>query len=387
MVAPAQAVSPATAKSQLIERFLDYLIDPNRCIDTFGRTYLDDLEHIAVENHNFDFAAQRFPDAEVQAWFKRVCNDLGLATLEEFIAYVRSNPGSLSIANLRPRTTFHAETAWASEPAFHRLKQEVGSTERQREFQRDVSMHGVAGQPELNIDADAFERYIRYDRLNPWTYLVRREIARGRLSRDDKVICIGNRWNGEILYFRQTLGLKNAVGVDLISNDPDLVIAADMHQMPFEDGSVKFVFTRGTINKSYDVRRFVSEIVRVLSNDGLVAIETPGPFEHGVTLLGPTDVKSWSNLLRLFGGNVRRVLYADAMEPYAYQFGGSRLVRLFVQLDKSGRTLTPTIEPDPAWRLRFHEFVRGHVLELRRKLRHNAGRLARLQRRIAARIR
>ena len=129
------------------------------------------------------------------------------------------------------------------------------------------------------------------------------------------------------------------------------------------------VFTRGTINKSYDVRVFVKEIMRVLCKDGLVAVETPGPFEHGVTLLGPTDVKSWSNLLRLFRGKVQRVIYADAMAPYAYQFGGSRLVRLFMQLDKDGHTAPPTLEPDPGLRLKMHEFIRGHVLELRRKAR------------------
>lgn len=352
-----------------IERFLDHLIEPNQCIDTFGRTYLDDLEHIVVENHGFDFASQRFPDAEVQAWFDRLRDELGLKTLGEFIAYVRANASTLNVANLRPRTSFHGETAWDSEPAFHRLKQDLASTERQHEFQRDVSMHGVTGQPELNVDADAFERYIRYDRLNPWTYLIRREVARGNLSAGDKVICIGNRWNGEILYFRQTLGLKNSVGVDLISNNPDLVVAADMHKMPFADGSVKLVFTRGTINKSYDVRVFVREIMRVLSKDGLVAIETPGPFEHGVTLLGPTDVKSWSNLLRLFAGKVKRVIYADAMRPYAYAFGGSRLVRLFIQIDKDGHATQPRFEPDPGWRLRLHDFVRGHVLEIRRKAR------------------
>jgi SAM-dependent methyltransferase len=308
-------------------------------------------------------------------------------TLEEFIGYVRSQKDGLSIANLRPRTSFLGETTWVSEPAFHRLKQDLGSTERHLEFQRDVSMHGVVEQPELNTDADAFERYIRYDRVNPWTYLIRREIARGTLARDDNVICIGNRWNGEILYFRQTLGLRNSVGVDLISNNPEMVIAADMHHMPFVDGSVKMVFTRGTINKSYDVRIFVREIIRVLGTDGLVAIETPGPFEHGVTLLGPTDVKSWSNLLRLFGGKVRRVIYADAMKPYAYQFGGSRLVRLFIELDKNGQHPTPQVEVFPELRFNIHDFWRGHLLGLRQQFRQNRARAASLLKRTAARLR
>ena len=362
------AQAPQISKKELIERFLDHLIDPNQCIDTFGRSYLDDLEYILAENHQYDFTARRFPDKETQAWFERLSSEHGFSGIQQFLAYVRTHANTLDIANRRPRSTFHNETMWLSEPAFHRLKEGI-AVERSNEFQRDISMHGITGQPELNVNADAFERYIRYDRLNPWTYLIRREIARGNLSRDDKVICIGNRWNGEILYFRQTLGLRKAVGVDLISNNPELVVAADMHHMPFEDGSLKMVFTRGTINKSYDVRLFVKEIIRVLHKDGLVAVETPGPFEYGVSRLSLTDIKSWSNLLRLFGGRVRRVIYVDAMKPYAYAFGGSSLVRFFIQLDKDGGPSKPRIEPDPGWRLHSHEFIRGHVLELRRKVR------------------
>jgi SAM-dependent methyltransferase len=368
-MAQAAAAADSRIKAELIERFLDYLIDPRQCIDTLGRSYIDDLEHIVAENHGFDFDVQRFPDAEAQAWFERIRSEYGFNKIEDLIAYVKEHVDGLDIANLRPRTSFHGETMWVSEPAFHRLKENLDSMERRHEFQRDVSMHGVTELPELNVDADTFERYIRSDRLNPWTYLIRREIARGTLSPDDPVICIGNRWNGEILYFRQTLGLRNTVGVDLISTDPELVVAADMHRMPFEDGSIKMVFTRGTINKSYDVRLFAREIVRVLRKDGLVAVETPGPFDYGVTLLGPTDVKGWRNLLRLFRSKVQRVIYADAMEPYAYQAGGSRLVRLFIQLDKDGRTDSPHMEADPKFRLKIYELLRGHVLELRRKAR------------------
>ena len=51
-----------TIDNELIERFLDYLIDPYHCIDTYGRSYLDDLELIVEENHRFDFKSQTFPD-------------------------------------------------------------------------------------------------------------------------------------------------------------------------------------------------------------------------------------------------------------------------------------------------------------------------------------
>jgi SAM-dependent methyltransferase len=368
------AAATTGTSTELIERFLDFLIDPNDCIDTLGRTYLDDLERIVAENHGFDERLQKFPDREVQAWFERVCAAHGFASIGELFAYVRANHTRLDLANLRPRSAFQGELMYEAEPSFQRLKKEGHSVEASNEFQRTMSMVGITDLPELDRSADAFEMFMRYDRMNPWTYLIRREIARGTLPRDSKVLCIGNRWAGEILYFRNTLGLKNAVGVDLISTNPDLVVAADMHDMPFEDGSVKMIFTRGTINKSYDVRLFVKEMLRVLAKDGFVIIETPGPFGFGVSRLGPTDVKSWSNLLRLFRGNVGSIIYADAMEPRRYQAAARRLVRVFIRLDQGAGDRAPVTEDFPRLRFALHDWLRGHVLKTRHRLRRLAAR-------------
>ena len=57
---------------ELIERFIDYLIEPNQCIDSYGRPYIDDLENIVVENHEFNFITQNFPNKEAQDWFERM---------------------------------------------------------------------------------------------------------------------------------------------------------------------------------------------------------------------------------------------------------------------------------------------------------------------------
>src|SRR5262249_34921573 len=157
------------------------------------------------------------------------------------------------------------------------------SIERSNEFQKMWSLRGVQAIPGNDTDADYYEMYMGYDRMNPWTYLLRREIANGKIAKDEKIICIGNRWLGEILYFRHSICLTNTKGVDLISSNPELVTAADMHNLPYEDNSVKLIFTRGAINKSYDVRVLVKEMLRVLKKDGFLIIETPGPYGYGVT--------------------------------------------------------------------------------------------------------
>jgi len=332
--------------AELIERFLDYLIDPNECIDTYGCTYIDDIEHILMENHHFNFTTQRFPDKEAQEWFEKICSEMKFHGMEDLISHIRAHIGELDLANRRPRSTFHTETIYVSEPAFQKLKQEGDSMKNRIEFQRAMGVGGVASLPTLDAaDPDRYELYMGSDRTNPWTYVLKRELARGFLKPDDPVISIGNRWIGEIAYFRENLGLRNTKGLDLFTNDPDLVVAADMHDMPFENDSIKLVFNRGLINKSYDVRILVKEVMRVLKKDGMFIVETPGPYDYGVSRLGCTDIKSSRNLLRLFEGKVRRIFYIEATKPHRYLYDATKLVRLGFQIQKDGWNGAPEIEP------------------------------------------
>lgn len=372
---------------ELIERFLDYLIDPTECIDTYGRTYIDDLELILAENHLFDFQTQSFPDKEAQQWFERICSTCNFGTIEEFIAYVRQHMDEIDLANLRPRSTFQTETLFEHEPSFRELKQLGDSVERSNEFQRAISTESVKSIPHNELEADYYELYMSFDRTNPWTYVIRREIARGNLDAEDLVLCIGNRWLGEIMYFRQNLGLKNAKGVDLISSDPELVVAADMHKLPFEDNSVKMIFNRGLINKSYDVRILVKEMMRVLRKDGYLIVETPGPYDYGVSRLGRTDIKSAKNLLRLLRGKVRRVVYMDAMKPHQYLYDATKLIRICIQIDKNGDNLSPTVEAFPELRFRIYDICRRRFVETRRVLRDKSAFKALVTRILTSRIR
>jgi SAM-dependent methyltransferase len=354
---------------ELIERFLDYLIDPNNCIDTYGRTYLDDLEIIVAENHGFDPVKQSFPDVATQDWFERIRKDWGFARFEDIAAYVREHRGEFDIANARPRSAFQGEALFENEESFRDLKQSVGSIEKSNAFQRSWSMLASKELPFNDKDADSYETYMSADRVNPWTYLIRREIRCGKLGRNDRVICIGNRWLGEIRYFRENIGLAKAVGVDLFSGDPELVVAADMHDMPFEDGSIRMIFNRGLINKSYDVRLLIKEMLRVLTDDGYLIVETPGPYDWGVSQLGRTDIKGVQNLLRLLRGKVRRVIFAEETKPKRYLYDSTRLIRVFIQIDKRGHAGEPEWETFPQRRFNIYDRYRHYLLRIRGALR------------------
>lgn len=351
-------------KAELLERFIDYLIDPNECIDTYGRTYIDDLELILAENYHFDFSTQTFPDKEAQQWFDMLRAEFKFEDMAALLVFVRLHTEDLDIANYRPRSTFHTETLYKDEPTFHKLKEGMPSLDERVDFQRAMGMGGVRSIPSLDDpDPDRYELYMGSDRTNPWTYVLKREMARGYLQPDDPVISLGNRWIGEISYFRENVGLKKALGVDLFSNNPDLVIAADMHKLPFEDSSIKLVFNRGLINKSYDVRVLVKEVMRVLTDDGMFIVETPGPYDYGVSRLGCTDIKSARNLLRLFEGNVRRIFYVEATKPHRYQADSTKLIRIGFQIDKKGWAGAPQIEPYSPRLFNYYSAYRTEFLQ------------------------
>ena len=129
-----------------------------------------------------------------------------------------------------------------------------------------------------------------------------------------------------------------------------------MHKIPLDDNSVGMIFARGLINKSYDVRLLFKEMVRVLKADGFLIIETP-VYRQGVSRLGRTDVKSTKNLMRLLRGQVRRVVYSDELDDNRenlYVSTGDRLVRFFVQLDKSGRSESPLEERFPQFKFEVY---------------------------------
>lgn len=260
-------------------------------------------------------------------------------------------------------------TEWV--PTFDALSPGGSRFDQSTEAQRLYSQPSVGDLPLNDTDADHYELYLGYDRLNPWTYLLRREIARGNLDAEAPVICVGNRWIGEILYFRQNIGLKNAKGLDVFSSNSDLVTVGDMHRMPFGDGTIKLVFIRQALSKSHDVRLVFGEILRVLQPDGYVIIEIPGPYGWGVDRLRGTDVKNAKNILRLFGRQVKRIMYRDETSPYQSGLTDDcqRLIRVFVQIDKNACGAEPAVEPIPRMRLQIYERWRRGLVRTRFLLR------------------
>jgi SAM-dependent methyltransferase len=132
-----------------------------------------------------------------------------------------------------------------------------------------------------------------------WGILIEAWKYQGWIDTRVPTLSIGPRWLTEILYFRKIHGLSQHIGLDLFSDDPEMVVEGDMHKIPFPDNHFGFIFIKNTVNKSYDVRKLVSEMIRVTRPGGIIMTDDDTGFGF-TTPLTRTDVQKASNLARIF---------------------------------------------------------------------------------------
>ena len=130
-----------------------------------------------------------------------------------------------------------------------------------------------------------------------------------------RTLIIGGRTEEEIFMFRG-YGIRDVTAVDLISYSP-LVVEADMHHLPFADGSFDFIFCAYTLVYSKEPSRAAREFVRVLRDGGTVAVAVEySPWKEragiqqqllGYTITPEEKLETAEDILRLFEPHVGSV--------------------------------------------------------------------------------
>ena len=183
-------------------------------------------------------------------------------------------------------------------------------------LQKDLGMgahNAASGRYEVKRSGgDQLRRYLRSVTTPPatmWERLLRKTfwelklanwLSKDRiLDRETPSLSVGPRWVSEIEFFRQIVGLRNHIGLDLFSDDPELVVAGDMHKMPFPDGQFQFAFLKNVVDKSYEIRGLVRELIRVVRPGGIVVIDQICGY-GSTTPLTRTDIQRAENLARIF---------------------------------------------------------------------------------------
>ncbi len=103
--------------------------------------------------------------------------------------------------------------------------------------------------------------------------LVGRVVELGGLSESSSVLCVGCRNTIELDLFA-TAGVGEVVGIDLVSQRPDILVM-DMHDLSFASDRFDAVYSSHSLEHSYDVGTVVSELARVGRPGGVVGMEVP----------------------------------------------------------------------------------------------------------------
>ena len=90
------------------------------------------------------------------------------------------------------------------------------------------------------------------------------------LTPDKKCLCLGSRTGQEVVALKE-IGVKEAIGIDIVPHKP-YVLKGDIHNLDFEDKSFDFVYAN-IIDHSINPKKMVSEIERVLKNDGIFFLQ------------------------------------------------------------------------------------------------------------------
>jgi hypothetical protein len=137
-------------------------------------------------------------------------------------------------------------------------------------------------------------------------------IQDGELTKDDEVLLVGPRHVDEVAFFRQRLGFRRTIGLDLFPFGRDQILAGDMHDMPFESNRFRLVYCAGTLSYSYNVRHVIREISRTAKRPAFVFLIDAAGRKAGPDALGRSDVVCVDTLISMFYEHSFDVLAKDA---------------------------------------------------------------------------
>jgi SAM-dependent methyltransferase len=309
---------------------LDQLIDREEVIDRFDASYIDDLPEILRELHGLtDENLGEHPLggqlAELWELSGRPRDELTLAQLPSVLTgEVGVDPADYSpreaSKRIKHRYKHDRVRSW-KEAANRRVR---GSDEADSERSAVNAIQAEYSIQSGGDQAVEFFDLARDETGDPWSPLMRKLRESGEIGESEPVLTIGPRWVGEIDYFRNDLGLKGTIGLDLFSPDEELIKVGDMHEMPFEDDTFALVYQRNTFDKSYDIRAALRECLRVLRDGGVLISDDCYAYTDGVSEVSRTSIKHNRQIVRVLEPSVAEVIHdheADSNESWIERVG------------------------------------------------------------------
>ena len=140
--------------------------------------------------------------------------------------------------------------------------------------------------------------------MNRIKYLYGPMSAIERINRDSSILLIGSRTENEFLYLR-SFNHKNIKAIDLISYSP-LIEIQDMHNLNFKDSTFDAVIMGWALCYSTHPKKCAIEIIRVLKNDGIVAVGQEGLRSN---LSNANSVNNLKDIHNLFNHSLNKIYF------------------------------------------------------------------------------
>ncbi len=293
----------------LQEILKDIVLDnPNR-VDRYDADYITDIHHILRERFKVNTVAD-FKNHPVLSDLKEVLHFEDTETVEDVSRTINEMDFAFDRSLLSPKQTskmMKQKFKYNNIPEWEEYRDvkldatNEDSIEKIKGVQRDYSfiVSGKKttfwGRPEAGGDI--------------WSSVFKHLRSTGDLTDESGVLTIGPRFDLEIHFFRDTLGFKNTIGLDLQTEDENLIRVGDMHCMPFEDNSFDMVYQKNTFNKSYDIRKALEECVRVLRPGGILVSDECLDYIDGVSEIARTNIVSNQWYLDCLRDNIDLVIF------------------------------------------------------------------------------
>jgi SAM-dependent methyltransferase len=147
-------------------------------------------------------------------------------------------------------------------------------------------------------------------------------------------IVIGCRNTYELDLLKEK-GVSNVDGIDLYSYNKQITVM-DMHNLKFRDNSFDLIYCSHALEHAYDYNKAITEMIRVLRNQGIIAIEVPVNYETRGSDIH--DFRNADNLLTIFNSyaKIKEVFLSICIEKNEPDnFGGTDIARVIFRIKKS----------------------------------------------------
>ena len=137
-------------------------------------------------------------------------------------------------------------------------------------------------------------------------------LSDGKITSMDEALILGPRHIDELYFFEKFLDLPNTLGLDLFESYGGRIVSGDMHDMPFESDRFRIIYSCNTLSYSYNTRKVIDEMARVLKRPGYIFLIDSGERVPGPDPLGRSDVGDVDAVLRCFYKYRFRIVAKDA---------------------------------------------------------------------------